>query len=189
MAKHRRRRHRRYGDYVKVPGLSGLMSAFKSSVKVSDLALGVAAGFGGVVLTTYAVSKYSEKQGSVSEGLYKAIPYLGALVAGGGLYMWKRKRNRSQANALLVGSLVGGLVPVGWSLVKKQFASLSFLNGLAAMDGVDGYVVQPALSGVIVNNALPQGALQGVIVDNPDRGLGAYADVEDSEDLAQAMAP
>jgi len=198
MARHRRHRRRHYGDYVKIPGLSGIMDAFKGSVPFPSLGLGILLGFGGTVGVTWAISKWSASKGSVSMTLYKAIPLLGGLGAGLAAYMIRRKKNKQQANALLLGSLVGGLVPVGWSLVKQQFASLSFLNGLAAVNGVDGYVVQPALSGVIVNN--PNPALQGyngVIVDNPNNsafqhGFQGYGDPGESmnaDDAAELLAP
>lgn len=182
MARHRRHRRRHYRGLMKIPGLSGFKDAFKSSVKVTDLGIGILAGFGGVVGVTYLVDKYAQTKGSVSMTLYKAIPFLGGLAAGGGLYMLRRKKNRSQANAMLVGAVLGGALPVGWDLVKKQFASLSFLNAYVAAPGMSGYVQTPGLS-----------AYGGVIVDNAGPAqLSAYGDPGpdmSAEDIAEALAP
>jgi hypothetical protein len=191
MARHRRRR-RHYGDLVKIPGLSGVLDAFKSPVKPGALGVGLLAGMAGTVLVMYGVNQYTQKSGGVSMGLYKAVPFIGAVGAGLGLFMLRKKKNRQQANSLLLGSLIGGILPVGWSLVKNQFASLSFLNGLSAT-GMDGYVVQPALAnygGVIVDNAGP-GSFQGVIVDNAAPAqLSAYADLDaNADEVAEALAP
>lgn len=200
MARHRRhrRRHRRYGGLMKIPGLSGFKDVLKGSVKVTDLGIGILAGFGGVVGVTYLVDKYAQTKGSVSMALYKAIPFLGGLAAGGGLYMLRRKKNKAQANALLAGAVLGGALPVGWDLVKKQFASLSFLNAYVAAPGMSGYVQTPGLSaygGVIVDNVGPAqlGGYGGVIVDNAGPAqLSAYGDPGSdmgAEDVAEALAP
>lgn len=172
-----------------------MLDALKQPVKPGALGVGLLAGMAGTVLVMYGVNQYTQKSGGVSMTLYKAVPFIGALGAGAALYMLRRKKNKQQASSLLLGSLIGGILPVGWSLVKKQFASLSFLNGLAAT-GMDGYVVQPALAnygGVIVDNPGP-GQLNGVIVDNPGpaqlSAYGGYGDPDpNADEVAEALAP
>jgi len=163
MAKHRRRRrHRRMGSMVEIPGLG----MFGKSVNTTDVLMGAALGFGGTLLLKGLGNKLLG--GKVPDTLLKGSPLVGGLLVGAGLWAVNRK-NKSKANAQLFGALLAGGSVQAWDVLKT-----SFPDGLGDVVSLKMGSYNPY--GVFVDEKTPAigpggAAYNGLIVDDESRRM------------------
>src|SRR5574342_763572 len=113
MAK-RRRRSRRFGSMVQIPGLG----MFKKQVSTTDVLVGIALGFGGTVALKVVGTKYFA--GKLPDFLVNASPLVGGLITGGAAYFIGKKKNSARAYAHLFGSVMAGAAVQGWDFMKAN---------------------------------------------------------------------
>lgn len=169
MAHKRRRHHRRhrgFGDFLTVPGLSGLakdLNPLGQTVRTNDLLLGVGVGAAGGAAVKMLINKIGiadKLPGFISRN----IGPVSTILAGVGGYMFLKKKNVAKAKGVLYGAAIAGLVPVGWDFLQAQFPTY-FAD----------YVTVPAL-GDIVNRPL------GLIVESPSPALNGLEALHDSDE-------
>lgn len=164
----RKRRRSSFRGLVQVPGL-GFLNAYKGSVSVMDVGVGLLAGMAGTAGLKWVINKLNASSpGAVPEVVAKALPALGGVATGVALYYVEKKSARAKGH--LVGASLAGLGLASWDLIKKQFPTLG-LSDLVMVPGL-GW----AYNGVIVDNpAAHLNAYNGVIVDNPASHLNDLA--------------
>lgn len=151
-------RHR-MGSLVKFPGL-GFLPKIPSSVKPTDVALGVGLGLAGGI----ALKKGAELAHLAIPDVIPT-PILGGLASAAVVYLVRKKRNPGQAAGLAVGAALGGIAVWGYG----QLASRGMLGDLRTLPG--GY------AGVLMNN--PRlAAYGGPIFDNPSINMARLAQMQ-----------
>jgi len=150
-----RRRH--YRGLVRFPGLSGLK--IPSSVKPTDVAVGVGLGFAG----GFAIKKGNEMAGGALPAIV-ANPMVGGLLTAAVLYMVQKRKSPSRAAGHAVGAAIGGLAVWGYG----ELAARGVLGDLRTLP--QGY------GAPIFDN--PRQRLMGYggpIFDNPNTNLMGLA--------------
>ncbi len=165
----RRRHYRGMGSLVRFPGL-GFLPKIPSSVKPTDVAVGVALGFAGGI----ALKKGTEAAGIMLPAIVPT-PVLGGVASAAVLYLAQKKKNPNRAAGHAVGALLGGLAVWGYSQLQAAgFAGYSDLRTLPAGYGAPIFD-NPRLSG-----------FGGPIFDNPRLNMARLAGLQglgdDNED-------
>ena len=115
MAKHKKH-HKRHGRRH-----LGAIDALElgKSTKVKDVLLGAAAGVGLGVGFKLLLSSVSALQLATPDALANNAMPVGAVVAGGGLYLGNRRKHPDVARGLLWGSLLAGGAAVLWEALQS----------------------------------------------------------------------
>jgi hypothetical protein len=178
MARHRRHSYRGRGrrGHKRRSGFGALglpsLSVLRQSVPLKEAALGTGVGLGAGLGAIFALNKLNASRaaagkpalgftvdatGKTVPAIWQPfVPAIGGLVVGLAGSMLLRK-SRSRAAAVLVGSVVGGLLVSGFQLIKAKFPAQF------------GDYVRVRLAGygnVLIN----QGALGNLIVSVPNQG-------------------
>ncbi|HSN69534.1 MAG TPA: hypothetical protein VLV48_09830 [Thermoanaerobaculia bacterium] len=120
----RRRRRRRFGDYVSVPlGLGKIklpsvkgLNPLGKSVNSTDVLVGAFVGLGGGAIIKMGIAKFWPTAPAVIQNNIGPISTLGAGVAAQMLL-----KNKHKGTGYFVGAALAGLVPLGWGLLQRQF--------------------------------------------------------------------
>lgn len=123
MARHRRRRHRRYGDpVISMPsfGAAGEYNPLNKHINSTDVLVGAGIGLAGGGLVMYAQRSFWPTAPSI---VTQYGGPLSAIVAGLGAHALFRKKSRSRAEGYLVGAVAIGVVPALWQMVKGAMPS------------------------------------------------------------------
>lgn len=128
MAKRRRRRSRRFGDYVsvplglgkfKLPGLKNLNPLGKA-VNSTDVLVGAFVGLAGGVLLSKAVVKFWPTAPTFVQ------QYLGPITTvGAGALALAVLKNKHRATGYFAGAALIGLAPLAWAKVAPMVPGLS----------------------------------------------------------------
>jgi hypothetical protein len=133
MAKRRRRRSRRFGDYVsvplglgkfKLPGLKALNPLGKS-VNATDVLVGAGIGMAGGLLIQKAIAKFWPTAPAFVLNNIGPISTIGA-----GAVALAVLKNKHKATGYLTGAALVGLAPLGWEAIGK----LPFLSDYVNVD-------------------------------------------------------
>ncbi len=162
----KRRHYRGIGSLVRFPGL-GFLPKMPSSVKPSDVAVGMALGLAG----GFGLKKVTEMAGIALPAIVPA-PVMGGAASALALYYGQKKSARGAGHA--VGALLGGLVVWGYGLLAERNLTLSDLRTLPNGYGAPIFD-NPRLSG-----------FGGPIFDNPRINMARLAGLQglgdDNED-------
>lgn len=167
-------RHRRYHGLDVIPGLSGIGSAFKGSVRGKDVLYGIV-GFLAVHFgVKYAISKLAASGTSIPDFVVRFSPLISGALTGivFGLAGPKLlKMGKPMVNGVALGALVTGGAVVALQELKVQFPLLADLSDVR-------------LAGIILEDP----ALRGILVDDPaqNRLSGANYTQTNFADLAAA---
>ena len=162
-----RRRH--YRGLVRFPGL-GFLPKIPSSVKPTDVAVGVALGFAGGI----ALKKATEAAGIALPAIIPT-PIMGGVASAAALYLAQKRKNPSRAAGHAVGAVLGGLAV--WGYGQMQNAGLAGYSDLRPLPAGYGAPIfdNPRLSG-----------FNGPIFDNPRVNMARLANLQglgdDNED-------
>lgn len=139
--------------FVKVPGLSGLdvkkiTSAFKGSVKASDVLLGTAAG----MVISQLVAAYANKKATADNVWGKLGNYAGPVGAvAAGVLAFAAQGGKGGAAGHLVGAVSGGVIPVVAAKIGEKAAEAFKLEGyVMAPMGRMGMIMPDASYGMIL---------------------------------------
>jgi len=177
VAKHRKHRrhygkhHRRHHHMRGFLGLPDVMGDLKKHVRLSSPIMGVAAGLG-VGLGLKALASSTSALQSLPTALQNNIVPLGAIVAGGGLYLMRKKKDRGAA----MGNLAGAAAVAGAVLLYDylQTSAPQLFSGVVEVNLANGLRAK-ALKGMLFQNPTPADSpFRGVLVKNPGRrgGMG-----------------
>ena len=163
MARHRRR-HRRFGDIVSIPGLGDITEdVFKKPVNGPDVLVGGAAMLAGIWILNWSKARWASL---FPPAVLPFIPVLAGLFGGGLMYMVDKKviDKPQSAGGHALGALSAGLAVWALNMMKTRYP-VYFAD-----------VVDLRLAGLIVNDATRR--LHGLIVNDPvnSRRLNGYAD-------------
>lgn len=158
-----RRRHSFYGLET-VPGLSGLASSFKQSVKGMDVLWGVAAFFGVHFAVKYTLNKLTTSGTAIPDFVIRFSPLVTALIASLALGLGGKKvlkLNPAKIGGLTIGAIGAGVAVVALQEAKTAFPMLADYHDLQ----LSGMILNdPALSGLLLrdaNTAMPYGDAPG----------------------------
>lgn len=128
MARHKRRRHRRFGDYVSVPLGFGKMklpslkalNPLGKHVASTDVLVGAFVGLAGGAGLRWAVNRFWPTAPAFLQKYLVPISVVGA-----GAATMLVLKNKSKAQGYFTGAALAGLVPLGWGLITTQFPALA----------------------------------------------------------------
>ncbi len=128
MAKHRRRRHRRFGDYVSVPlGLGKFqlpsmktLNPLGKSVNSTDVIIGAGVGLLGGAFLTKGIAKFWPTPPAF------LVKYSGPItsIAAGALALAFMK-NKHKASGIFAGAALIGVAPAVWGMVAPKIPGLA----------------------------------------------------------------
>lgn len=192
--KHRRKHGRRHGRRRHLGGFAsfaGIESTLKHSAQLSSPLAGAAAGLAVTAGLKVLISNVQSLKDAIPDFIQNNMVLVGSLLGGVGLYLARRKKNRSAALGNLVGAVAAGGVAWTWdqlvSMAPATFGevvTLNLSNGAVKKfsRGMNGLLVPetpPAfpprgMAGMLVND--PSSGYSGLIqADNPARqGLQTY---------------
>lgn len=165
MAKHRKHRrhmgrhHRRHhmGDFLDL----------KHNVRLSSPIVGIAAGLG-IGLSLKALSSSTSALQSLPTALQNNIVPLGAVLAGGALYLARRKKDKSAAIGNLGGAIAAAAVVLTFDYL--QTAAPQLFSGVVEVNLANGLRAK-AMKGLLIANPTPANSpFKGVLVRNAGRG-------------------
>lgn len=190
---HRRRHHRHRG------ALGDLRSQLSKETRLSSPIVGAVAGLAVTAGLKVLVSNVQALQNAIPNVIQNNMILVGSLLAGGTLYLVRRKKDHHAAVGNLVGAVAAGGVAWTWdSLVSLQPATfgdvvtLNLANGRVqkAMRGLNGLIINETpprfpptgMSGLLVNDSA-SGYAGLITPDNPGKqglqnypGYGGYGD-------------
>jgi len=154
----------------------GNFGFLKSASKGTDVLVGALAGVAGISAIKLVINKTGLREKIPSVVGY-ALPLISGAVAGGALYVLDHKvlKMGSRAAGHALGAVMAGAAINAWDLLATQFPSLADVVSLPLSD-----------YGILANDANRQlAAYQGMIVDEPARGMGGmYNDEEGLYEMA-----
>jgi hypothetical protein len=108
MARHHRKHHRRHHARRSRFSLGFDMSFLKKSSSSTNMLMGVAAGFAGIVGIKWAINKFPSFGAMIPSALKTALPLIGSAIVGGVLFAMQKNKNQDRAVGHLVGALAAG---------------------------------------------------------------------------------
>lgn len=164
----RRRRSKRYGGIVSLPGFGKLPSlglpSLKGSVRGMDVLVGGAAGFAATNVLDALLNKFApEMWTKVKVGAGKLLPLLVSGLAGGALYLAQKKSNQGAGH--FFGAVAYGVAGTAQNFLRGvQIPGL----GTSFSDVVSLPLGYASYNGLLVDNPAPQmQGYNGLLVDNP----------------------
>ncbi len=189
MARHRRRhrRGRRYGSVVTIPGL-GAIPVLGDSVRVTDVAVGVAAGvFGAALLKGVLKKALSDKAAAPGTDMWSKfnsavgafVPAVLGIGSGAAVYYGMKKTQKAAGYA-------AGAALAGVALSVKAWASSQSFS----QPGADGSAPLLDFSEVTQLNLGRMGNYRGLLVQDHSDGLNGYGGllVKDNSDGLSGLA-
>jgi hypothetical protein len=153
-------RHRRYHGLDIVPGLSGITSGFKGSVRGTDVLYGVAAALATHFGVKWAMAKLAASGTTMPDFVVRFSPVISGLLVGVlvGVAGPKIKIVREHGKGIVLGALVTGGAIVALQELKTQFPVLADLSDVR----LAGIILEdPALQGLLMSDRGAMPALQG----------------------------
>ena len=183
MAKNRKHRRHMKGHRRHMKGFGDLIPNLKQSVKLSSPLVGIAAGLG-VGLGLKALSSSTSLLQSLPTALQNNLVPLGAVVAGGGLYLLRKKKDHGAAIGNAMGAVAAAAVVLTFDYLTTNSPQLfsgvvevSLANGLRAKAMKGLLFANPGnpnrFNGVLVRNPRMQGMrghLHGLLIPNAQNG-------------------
>ncbi len=167
----RRLHYRGMGSLVRFPGL-GFLPKIPSSVKPTDVAVGVALGFAGGVGLQKGLAA-----ANITLPAIVPAPLAGAVASAAVLYLAQKKKNPNRAAGHAVGALLGGLAVWGYGQLQTA--------GLAGYSYADLRTLPNGYGAPIFDNPRMSG-FGGPIFDNPRVNMARLANLQglgdDNED-------
>ncbi len=142
MARHRRRRRRRYGDpVISMPsfGAGAEYNPLNKHINSTDVFVGAGIGVAGGGVVMYGVKKFWPTAPAMVMNNLGALSAVGAGLAAHALF---RKKSKSRAEGYLVGAAVIAIVPAIWGAVKPMLpptVQQYFGDPVIAMPSYSGY--------------------------------------------------
>ena len=176
MARHRKRRHRGFRDYVSVPSLGGLKeyNPLGKHVSSTDVLVGASLGLALGAGVKYALNLLNTAiGGKIPTAVMNYASPISTFFAGAALYMLQRKSKRSRAEGHLVGASTVAAGSVVWNLLKSYGPTLS--------DGT------PFFSDYVVTQyglLTADSQMKGYGLISADRSLSGYAGAEDWDPMS-----
>lgn len=162
-------RHRRYHGLDIVPGLSGITSGFKGSVRGMDVFYGVLAALATHFGVKWTIAKLASSGTTMPDFVVRFSPLISGLLAGVivGFAGPKLKIvSREHVKGVALGALMTGAAVVALQELKTQFPLLADLSDVR----LAGIILEdPALQGLLMSdrNTVPQlGAAPGYVQTN-----------------------
>jgi hypothetical protein len=173
MAKHRKHR-RHYGKHRRrsMRGFMGIVpDSLKHSARLTSPLAGIIAGLG-VGLGLKALSSSTSALQSLPTALQNNLVPLGAVVAGGGLYLARHKKDKGAALGNLVGAVAVAAVVLTFDYLQTSAPQL--FSGVVEVNLANGLRAK-AMKGLLIANPTPANSpfrgMRGMLVRNPMRGL------------------
>lgn len=175
-------RHRRFHGLDVVPGLSGLGTAFKGSVKGMDVFYGVLAAIAVHFGVKWSIAKLTASGTQVPDFVVRFSPVISGLLAGvvvGVAGPRVLKLQKPAVNGIALGAAVTGLGIVALQELKVQFPVLADLSDVR----LAGIILEdPALRGILIDDSGARPALGGVNYQQTNFADLAAAGSEEAED-------
>ena len=168
MAKHKKSRHGKHRRHS-MRGFMGIVpDSLKHSARLTSPLAGIIAGLG-VGLGLKALSSSTSALQSLPTALQNNLVPLGAVVAGGGLYLLRKKKDKSAAVGNLAGAVAVAAVVLTWDYLQTSAPQL--FSGVVEVNLANGLKAH-AMKGLLIANATPANSpFRGMLVRNPMRGL------------------
>ena len=163
MARHHRRRHRRFGDpVVSMPAFGGIeeLNPFGHTIKSTDAVTGAIVGVLGGSLIKGLQQTYWPT--APLAGTPFASP-LASFTAGLVAYSLLRKKSAERAKGVLAGAAAIAIAPAIYSLVVPMLPSQYFADPVVAM---------PGFSGLLTGSAGPPAPMSGLLAASPGPSFG-----------------
>ena len=169
MARHRRRRRRRYGDpVISMPsfGAGAEYNPLNKHVNSTDIFVGAGIGLAGGGVVMYGVKKFWPTAPAMVMNNLGAISAVGA---GLGAHMLFRKKSKSRAEGYLVGAAVVAIVPAIWGVVKPM------LPPTVQQYFGDPVIAMPSYGGFLTRSPQPLMGYGGLLTASPGPAMSSMS--------------
>lgn len=154
----KRRRRRRFGDYVSVPlGLGKFklpslktLNPLGRAVNSTDVIVGSFIGLGGGALIKMGVNKFWPTAPAFVQNNIGPISTIGA-----GALALVFLKNKHRATGYFTGATIAGLVPIGWGFLQRTFPQF-FAGYIDVNYGGYGLLTDVAPMGLLVDEGSQQ---------------------------------
>ena len=169
MARHRRRRSRRYGDpVISMPsfGAGAEYNPLNKHVNSTDVLVGAGIGVAGGGLVGYGLKKFWPTAPAFVVGNLGAISAVGAGLAA---HMLFRKKSKSRAEGYLVGAVTVAIIPAIWTNVKPM------LPPTIQAYFADPVIAMPSYSGFLTRSPQPLMGYRGLLTASPGPAMSSMS--------------